>query len=151
MIDEKLNYSEHISSLCNKAARQLNALSCISKCIDEPSRKVIYNSFISSNFTYCFTVWHFCGKANNGKLKKMNERVYGFCLMSIHHRIKTARLLKFWHRSFGTLKKSYPRCFQIYIETHHISMKCLKSRLFSMKHVNPYSLYNLCTRRQYVV
>ena len=74
MIDENLNFSEHVSSLCNKAARQLNALARISKYIDVPSRKMIYNSFIVSNFTYCALVWHFCGKVNNGKIEKINER-----------------------------------------------------------------------------
>ena len=74
MIDEKLNFSEHVSSLCNKAAGQLNALSHISKYIDDYSRKIIYNSFIMSNFTYCVPVWHFCGKVNNGKIEKINER-----------------------------------------------------------------------------
>ena len=74
MIDERLNFSEHVSSLCNKTARQLNALACISKYIDVPSRKMIYNSFIVSNITYCALVWHFCGKVNNGKIEKINER-----------------------------------------------------------------------------
>ena len=27
-----------------------------------------------SNFTYCDLVWHFCGKVNNGKIEKINER-----------------------------------------------------------------------------
>ena len=74
MIDEKLNFSEHISLLCKKAARQLNALSRISKYIHASSRKIIYESFIVSNITYCALVWHFCGKVNNGKIEKINER-----------------------------------------------------------------------------
>ena len=74
MIDEKLNFSEHVSVLCKKAARQLNALSRISKYIHASSRKIIYESFIMSNFTYCAVVWHFCGKVNNGKIEKINER-----------------------------------------------------------------------------
>ena len=27
-----------------------------------------------SNFTYCALVWHFCGKVDNGKIEKINER-----------------------------------------------------------------------------
>ena len=72
-IDENLNFSEHVSSLCNKAARQLNALARLSKYIDVPSRKMIYNSLIAGNFTYCAIVWHFSGKVNNGKIEKINE------------------------------------------------------------------------------
>ena len=39
MIGEKRNFSEHVTSLCDEAARQLNALLRISKYIDESSRK----------------------------------------------------------------------------------------------------------------
>ena len=35
---------------------------------------MIFKSFILSNFTYCPLVWHFCGKQNNGKVEKIQER-----------------------------------------------------------------------------
>ena len=74
MIDSNLNFSSHVSNICKKAARQLNALSRISKFIDTRSKTIVYNSFIASNFTYCPLVWHFCGKINNGKIDKIQER-----------------------------------------------------------------------------
>ena len=74
LIDENLKFNEHVSSSCKKAARQLNALARIAKYLDFKSRKLIYNSFIRSNFTYCPIVWHFCGKENNNKLEKVQER-----------------------------------------------------------------------------
>ena len=73
-IDSKLNFSEHISELSKKAARQLNALARISNCLDINSRKIIYQSFVASNFNHCPLVWHFCGKINNSKLEKIHER-----------------------------------------------------------------------------
>ena len=57
-----------------KAARQLNALSRISKYLDTKSKSVLYHSFIASNFNYCPIVWHFCGVVNNNKLEKIQER-----------------------------------------------------------------------------
>lgn len=74
LIDDKLNFTQHISACCKKAARQLNALARISKYLDFDSRKIIYNSFIVSNFNYCPMVWHFCGKVNNDKIEKIQER-----------------------------------------------------------------------------
>ena len=74
VIDDKLNFTEHISAICKKAARQLNALARISKYLDFKSRKIIYQSFVASNFNYCPLVWHFCGKVNNSKLEKIQER-----------------------------------------------------------------------------
>ena len=38
------------------------------------SKIIIYNSFIRSNFEYCPLVWHFCGKTNNNRLEKIQER-----------------------------------------------------------------------------
>ena len=41
IIDNRLNFTEHISVICKKAAKQLNALSRISNQLDPNSRKVI--------------------------------------------------------------------------------------------------------------
>ena len=60
--------------MCTKAARQLNALTRISKYLDVDSRKIIYQSFVASNFNYCPLVWHFCGKLNTAKIEKIQER-----------------------------------------------------------------------------
>ena len=37
-------------------------------------RKLIFQSLVLSNFTYCPIVLHFCGKQNNGKIEKIQER-----------------------------------------------------------------------------
>ena len=74
IIDCELNFSAHISYLCKKAARQLNALARISRYLDPSSKMILYNSFVKSNFNYCPIAWHFCGKVNNGKLEKIQER-----------------------------------------------------------------------------
>ena len=73
-IDSRLTFTDHVSSCCNKAARQLNALSRISKYLDLNCRKLIFRSLVLSNFTYCPIVWHFCGKQNNSKVEKIQER-----------------------------------------------------------------------------
>ena len=57
-----------------KAARQLNALSRVSRYLDTKSKSILYNSFVASNFNYCPLVWPFCGVTNNNKLKKIQER-----------------------------------------------------------------------------
>ena len=74
IIDNRLTFNDHISAGCLKAARQLNALARISKYLDPKSKSIIYKSFIRSNFEYCPLVWHFCGKTNNNKLEKIQER-----------------------------------------------------------------------------
>ena len=73
-IDNKLTFTEHVKRTCVKAARQLNALSRISKHLNVSAKKQIFRSFILSNFTYCSIVWHFCGSINNNKMEKIQER-----------------------------------------------------------------------------
>ena len=74
VIDDRLNFDEHINMCCTKAARQLNALAGMSKYLDFKSKIIIYNSFIWSNFNYSPLAWHFCGKTNNQQLEKLQER-----------------------------------------------------------------------------
>ena len=72
-IDYRLTLNGHISACCLKAARQLNALTRISKHFDINSKKNIFCSFIRSNFEYCPLVWYFCGKTNTQKLEKISR------------------------------------------------------------------------------
>ena len=74
LIDDRLDFSQHISLMCSKAVRQLNALSRISKYLDQSSLKTIHDNFISSDFSYFPLVWHFCDKVNNEKIEKIQER-----------------------------------------------------------------------------
>ena len=42
--------------------------------IGVPSTHLVCNSFILSNFNYCPLAWHFCGKTNNQKLERLQDR-----------------------------------------------------------------------------
>ena len=73
-VDDRLQFSEHVSAFGSKAAWQLNTLSRPCRHINLKSKSIIYKSFIASNFNYCPLVWHFCGTVNNNKLEKLQER-----------------------------------------------------------------------------
>jgi ribonuclease P/MRP protein subunit RPP40 len=73
-IDSRLNFNDHVTILCRKAARQLNCLKRVSKNLTSEVRLKIYYSFIFSNFNFCPLVWHFCSKKSTQKLEKINER-----------------------------------------------------------------------------
>ena len=53
LIDNKLNFDKHVSSLCVKAGQKLHALSRISSFMYIIKRKLIMNAFITSQFGYC--------------------------------------------------------------------------------------------------
>jgi len=73
-IDKDMNFNYHISDLCKKAGRKINALSRISNTLDAKSKHIIYESFISSQFSYCVAVWNFCNVADIRKMEKLQKR-----------------------------------------------------------------------------
>ena len=79
-IDDKLNFCEHISNVCNKAGRQLNVLQRLKNVLDYKSRMAIYNSFVMSNFNYCPIVWMFTSKKSLEKIENIKKRALRFVL-----------------------------------------------------------------------
>ena len=77
-IDSKLNFDTHVHEICQKAARQINALKRLSKFLNLDSRMAIFRSFITSNFGYCSLVWHACSAKNTQKLEKLQLRALRF-------------------------------------------------------------------------
>ena len=72
--DKKLKFDIHVSNICKRAARQLNALKRLTGLLNTSSRLMIFRSFLLSNFNYCPLVWHFCGAALAGRLEGLQER-----------------------------------------------------------------------------
>ena len=72
--DKKLNFDIHVTNLCKKAGRRLNAMSRLanSLCIDSMIK--IFDAFIKSSFNYCTNIWHLCNKRSSRKIEKLQER-----------------------------------------------------------------------------
>ena len=138
-IDSRLNFSEHVSNLCTKAARQLNSLARISRYIDETSRYMIYNSFVRSNFNFCPMVWHFCGIQNNEKLERIQERalriVYGDYSSSYDdllshaktHTLMVKRLRQMLFEAFKSIGKKNSNCLNDMFEIKELEYALRKN------------------------
>ena len=70
----KLKFDDHVMSLCLKANRNVSALSRAAKVIDPPKCKLLYNSFVMSNFRYCPLIWMFCGRTANKEINRVHKR-----------------------------------------------------------------------------
>ena len=79
-IDDKLNFTEHISDVCTKAGRQLNILQRLKKVLDNKSLMAIYKSFIMSNFIFCPTVWMFTCNKSLDRIENIKKRALRFVL-----------------------------------------------------------------------
>ena len=88
-IDNKLNFENHIKSLCSKASQKLGALQRISNMLDTQKKNLLFNSIIKSQFSYCPLVWMFC---SNSLLNNVHERA----LKIVHddHNSSYSKLLK---------------------------------------------------------
>jgi hypothetical protein len=76
--DNELTFTDHISNICKKAGKQVNALHRLSKVLGTESKLKIYNSFIQSHFAYCPTVYNTFSLENCKKLEKIQERALRF-------------------------------------------------------------------------
>lgn len=73
-LDNCLKLDVHVTNICKKASRQINALRRIRRFLNEKSRILVYKSFIASNFNYCPLSYIFCDKKSIRKLEKLQER-----------------------------------------------------------------------------
>ena len=59
-IDYELNFSDHVTYLCKRASRQLNAVRRVAKYLKKDCLMKLFYALVISNFSYYATVWHFC-------------------------------------------------------------------------------------------
>ena len=74
IIDSRLTFEEHVNNLCKKASQKLNALARISSYMDIPKRRIIFKSFITSQFGYCPLVWMCHSRKLNNQINAIHER-----------------------------------------------------------------------------
>ena len=52
-IDSKLNFENHVKSVCSKASQKLGALQKFSNLLDVQNKNILFNSMTKSRFSYC--------------------------------------------------------------------------------------------------
>ena len=72
--DNQLNFNHHISKICKTASDKLHALPRVSNYIDEDKRRILFNSYFSSQFNYCPLIWMNQNKSINKKINNLHER-----------------------------------------------------------------------------
>ena len=75
IIDCRLNFKFHISSLVKKIVRFLPILFKLRRSVDIPVLKTIFYSLIYPNFTYCSTVWGHVNKTTTKPLETLLNKI----------------------------------------------------------------------------
>ena len=73
-IDNKLNFGIHINNICKVASAKIKGLGRIRNRLNVSQAKILYNSFILSQFNYCCLVWMFCSKTLQNKINQIQKR-----------------------------------------------------------------------------
>ena len=80
-VEEKLlgitldkNLNKVINQLCSQAGQKLHALARISNYVDSEKLKVMMNTFVISQFSYCLLIWMFHDRSVNKKINRIHER-----------------------------------------------------------------------------
>ena len=73
-IDCRLKFSEHVNTIRKKANNKTSAFSRVAEYLDQDKRRILYNTFIISNFNCCPLIWMFCGKDANVSINRVHKR-----------------------------------------------------------------------------
>ena len=71
IIDNHLDFSVHISNICETANQKFNALLWVSANMNSYKWTLLINYFIKSHFSCCSLIWMFCYQK---RTKKVNEK-----------------------------------------------------------------------------
>ena len=73
-IDVNLNFNDHICDLCKKASRKTSVLARVTLFMGLSKRKLLMNTFSTSQFSYCSLIWMCHSRSNNRKINMLHER-----------------------------------------------------------------------------
>ena len=73
-IDNKLNFENHIKSLCSKESQKLGALQRFSNLLDAQKKNLLFNSITKSQFSYFPLVCMLCSRRSNSLVNSIHER-----------------------------------------------------------------------------
>ena len=73
-IDRKLSFEPHVESLCKKGSKKLNALARMTSSLKFKQRKLLFNAFITSQFSYAPAAWMFHSRKLNNRINYILER-----------------------------------------------------------------------------
>ena len=73
IVDEYLNWSDHVRSVRRRSLAALAAIQKVSICLSSKILTTLYNAFVLPYLTYCCVVWHFCSKSLTDNLQRVQN------------------------------------------------------------------------------
>ena len=114
-VDSELNFNEHLSNICKKVSCKITALGRIARFLSFCKRRLLFKTFIESQFSYCPLVWMFCSKKMNKKINRLHERALRI-------------VYRDYSSSFEKLLKEDGS-----VTVHHRNIQCLATEMYKVK------------------
>ena len=74
-VDKELKFHEHVKNICKKASAKVTALARLIKIVPLEKKKILFHSFVKSQFSQCPMVWMFnLSRVLNEKINRIHER-----------------------------------------------------------------------------
>ena len=73
-IDKAMKFHAHLKIVCKKAGAKVTALTRLSRVTPMGKKKMLMNSFIKSQFSYCPLIWTFCSRELNDEMNRIHKR-----------------------------------------------------------------------------
>ena len=74
VLDNKLNFSEHVKLMCSKPYSKIGVLTKMRKLVREKTKYRLFKSVILPGLNYCLIVWLFIRASDKRKLERMQEK-----------------------------------------------------------------------------
>ena len=141
-IDNKLDFTNHVSKLCKKVSHKLHALTRISHFMSTAKLRMVMKAFIESQFGYCPLVWMFHSRTLNNRINQLHERalrlVYKDSKSSFEDLLLKDKSFTIHHRN---LQKLATEMFKV---KNKLSPSLMEN-VFPEETTNPYNLRNAPT------
>ena len=89
VLDNKLNFSEHVKLMCSKPNSKIGVLTKMRKLVPEKTKKRLFKSVILPGLKYCLIVWLFIRASDKRKLERIKRNACERYLMTIHQVTRT--------------------------------------------------------------
>ena len=73
-IDSNFTFEEHINNLCQKSSQKLHALTRISHYLSPNKKRILFKTFVISQFNYCSLVWVYHSRILNKRINNIHPR-----------------------------------------------------------------------------
>ena len=73
-LDSDLQFDKHISDLCDKVSKNINALCRVAGYMSLEKRRIVMKTFVESQFSYCLLIWMLHSRTLNNEINRLHER-----------------------------------------------------------------------------